>query len=507
MIQAVVGSGGKTTYIKKQANFFRKQGLKVFVTTSTHMFVEEDTLETDDAAEIIRELEEKHYVMAGCENAETIVQEKDEVSIRERQMSFSKCKIQALSRETYEKVCAYADVVLVEADGSKQLPIKFPASHEPVIYDNVDEIVVICGLHALGKKIKDVAHRVDLVLHCLNSYDMAKEERIVFNEDFTVITEDTIVTAEHIQKLLRKGYLEPLKEKFSDKKIIIQASHDDSLYQRTLARLIESDMDVSMIKKEWFASQPKLVVCGGGHVAKELVMMASCLDFYIKVIDDREEFANKERFPMADEVICDSFDNLSKYLEPNGYYVVVTRGHKADYECVKMILNSASYEYLGMIGSKLKVKTCFERLTEEGYCEEQINSIFAPIGLKIKANTPAEIALSILAEIIQEKNSRYSSYVSRELLEVQEPGVLCIIIEKTGSSPRGEGSMMFVSETGNVIDTIGGGTVEFAAIQDAKKITEVTVKEYHLNNQDSERLGMICGGSNKVLFVPLGRVR
>lgn len=490
MIQAVVGSGGKTTYIKRQAEYFRQQGLKVFVTTSTHMYIEENTFLTDNADEIIRELNEKHYVMAGVEEKNEkrhVVSDRAE-DIASNTGDLKPGKIRALSTETYKKVCEYADVVLVEADGSKGLPLKFPAEHEPAIYENVDEIVVVCGLQAMGKPLKNTAHRLELVLRCLN-------------ED-NYVTPETLVTAQHIQKLIRKGYVESLKKEFPDKSIKIKASHDGSLYQRVIAKILEADMEVSLVKEEWFASQPRLVVCGGGHVAKELVVMASCLDFYIKVIDDREEFANEERFPMADEIICDKFENLKNYLEPNGYYVVVTRGHAADYDCVKTILNNGSYEYLGMIGSKLKVNTCLERLQAEGYSEAQIQSIFAPIGLKIKANTPAEIAVSILAQIIQEKNSKSSSYVSRELLEVNEPGILCIIIEKEGSSPRGVGSMMFVSESG-ILDSIGGGIVEYAAVQDAKKVTGVTIKEYHLNNKTGEQLGMICGGSNKVLFVPL----
>ncbi len=276
---------------------------------------------------------------------------------------------------------------------------------------------------------------------------------------------------------------------------------NDSMYQRAVSALMKANMDVSLLKKEWFASRPRFIICGGGHISCDLVKMAACLDFSIKVIDDREEFATKTRFPQADEVICDSFENLSQYLEDNAYYIVVTRGHQADFECVKMIL-SHSYQYLGMIGSKLKVKTTFERLAAEGITEEQIRTIHAPIGLKIKAVTPAEIAVSILAEIVLEKNSREIASASKELLENKEEGVLCVIIDKTGSSPRGVGSMMFVKKT-NVIDSIGGGAVEFSVIEEARKNPIAQIKEYRLNNEQSEKLGMICGGSNTVLFVPV----
>ena len=104
-ITAVVGAGGKTTYIKKKAEEYTMLGKKVLVTTTTHMMREEDTLVSDDADEIIKVLIENSYVMAGRSCGE---------------------KIQALSEETYRKVSEYADVVLVEADGSKHMPIKFP---------------------------------------------------------------------------------------------------------------------------------------------------------------------------------------------------------------------------------------------------------------------------------------------------------------------------------------------------------------------------------------------
>ena len=462
MIQAFVGAGGKTSLIRKLARKYRAEGKKVFVTTTTHMFIEEDTILSDDAEEIISILEREGYVHAGIPEGR---------------------KIKALSEDTYRKVCEKAEIVLVEADGSKHMPIKFPNENEPVIPENAEEIVIVCGLYALGQKAADVSHRLELVKECLQ------------------IADDTIICPEHIQKLVQKGYVEPLKEKYPEKKIVIEPNHDGSLYQRAVASLMKHGMDVSLLEKAWFAAQPDLIICGGGHVSCELVKMASCLDFRIKVMDDREEFANRERFPLADEVICDSFENLEKYMEPNAYYVVVSREHKDDFTCVQAILHH-SYQYLGMIGSKGKVQKNFDNLRKAGAAEEQIASIHAPIGLKIGAVTPAEIAISILAEIIQEKNKKQISSVSRELLNVKEKGTLCIIIAKTGSSPRGVGSMMFVGEN-QIIDSIGGGAVEYAAIRQAKEVTEPMIRDYDLSEKDKVELGMICGGRNRVLFIPI----
>ena len=175
MIRAFVGSGGKTTLIHKQARQYLEEGKRVFVTTSTHMAIEKDTLLTDDADAIIRQLEKTGYAMAGLPEGG---------------------KIRSLSRDTYAQVCAHADVVLVEADGSNRKPIKFPNSTEPVIYDNVEEIVIVCGLHALGKPLGEVAHRPELVKRCLGA------------------SEDTAVTLEHIARLVLQGYLRPLRKRY-----------------------------------------------------------------------------------------------------------------------------------------------------------------------------------------------------------------------------------------------------------------------------------------------------
>ena len=465
MIIAVVGSGGKTTTIKKMAKNYLEQGKKVFLTTTTHMLVEEDTLLTDNPVEIIEQLEQNRYVMAGMP---------EEHSLK---------KIKSLSQETYLEVCKHADVVLVEADGSKHLPLKYPGEHEPVIPDNADEILVICGLHGLEKTAKEACHRLELVKSVLD------------------IEDDTVIQPTHVQRLIEEGYVMPLTDKYTDKKISVQATHDGSLYQRAVAALLKDGQDVEVLKKEWFSPQPKLIICGGGHVGREVAVLGSKLDFYVKVIDDREELVNEERFPTADERIVDSFENLNQYLEEGAFYVVVTPDHKADHECVKKILPS-SYAYLGMIGSKLKVARTYENLKGEGFQEEQLATIHAPIGLAIGAVTPAEIAVSIMAEIIQEKNKNRATFADTELLNCQDPGVLCIIIEKHGSAPRGVGSMMFVGDE-KIIGTIGGGAAEHMAINKAYEIEKVTVEQYTLEKNFANGLDMICGGNIKVIFIPL----
>jgi xanthine dehydrogenase accessory factor len=174
MIIAIVGSGGKTTLLHQLARQYRAEGKSVFVTTTTHMFIEEDTLLTDDAQLIIQALHEKSYAMAGIPVGN---------------------KISALSSETYDKVCAHADVVLVEADGSKHMPLKFPNATEPVIPEHTDQIIVVWGPHGLGKPAREVCHRLALVLDCLGIHG------------------DTPITREHVAVLLEKGYLMPLRRR------------------------------------------------------------------------------------------------------------------------------------------------------------------------------------------------------------------------------------------------------------------------------------------------------
>lgn len=462
MITCVVGSGGKTTLIHKLANDYLQQGKRVLITTTTHMYQEPDTLVTDNPAEILECLKQNGIAFAG-----TRCSEPD--------------KIGPLSAETLETVCNYADEVLIEADGSRQLPLKFPNATEPVLSPSCQRIIVVTSLLALGRPAKETVHRLPLALPLLD------------------ITEDTPITAEHIQTLLRKGYLEPLKNQTT--KLEIQVTQDGSLYQRALAALLAADMDVSVLDPDWFREKPRLFICGAGHVAKELADIAAHLDFRVQVMDRREEFANKERFPHAERIICAPFEELTTHLEKDSFYAVVTPGHQDDYACVKQIINS-SYAYLGMIGSRKKIETTYQTLLADGFSQEQLNTIHAPIGLSIGAITPGEIAISILAQMIEIKNQRSTASASAELLNTKEHGTLCIIIDKKGSTPRGKGSMMFVTDHSQ-IDSLGGGAIEHQAILDAKTVTAPCIKEYCLNASDSAKLGMICGGTNKVLFIPL----
>lgn len=154
---------------------------------------------------------------------------------------------------------------------------------------------------------------------------------------------------------------------------------------------------------EVIPAPPRLVVVGAGHIAVPLVKMAKLMDYYVTVMDDRMLFANRERFPEADEILVGDMAATLKEMAitPSTYIVLITRGHMYDEPCLRVVLNSPA-KYIGMIGSKRRTKACFQRFRdEEKIAEELIARVHAPIGLDIETETPEEIALSILAEIIQ----------------------------------------------------------------------------------------------------------
>lgn len=154
---------------------------------------------------------------------------------------------------------------------------------------------------------------------------------------------------------------------------------------------------------EVMPSPPKLVVVGAGHIAVPLVKMAKLMDYHVVVIDDRILFANRERFPEADEVVVGDMARTVKELDvtPSTYVVLITRGHKYDEPCLRELIHRPA-KYIGMIGSKRRIKACFERFKEEeDVSEDLISRVYAPIGLDIGTETPEEIGLCILGEIIK----------------------------------------------------------------------------------------------------------
>jgi xanthine dehydrogenase accessory factor len=150
-------------------------------------------------------------------------------------------------------------------------------------------------------------------------------------------------------------------------------------------------------------TQDSLYLFGAGHVARPVVEIASLVGFRTVVLDDREKFASQDNFPRADEVIVlDDFNHAldSLSLASGAYVVIVTRGHAHDQTILEQVL-ATSATYIGMIGSRTKVAHCFQSLKEKGFSQDQLARVHAPIGLKIGSETPEEIAVSIVAQLIQ----------------------------------------------------------------------------------------------------------
>ena len=149
-------------------------------------------------------------------------------------------------------------------------------------------------------------------------------------------------------------------------------------------------------------SLPILYLFGGGHMSLPVAKIGKLLNFRITVIDDREEFANPQRFPEADVIITEDFDKVFPKLNitKTGIIVVITREHKYDEVVLEQALSTPA-GYIGMLGSKTKNKAVFSNLLAKGIPQKQLDRVHAPIGLEINAKTPEEIAISILAEIIK----------------------------------------------------------------------------------------------------------
>ncbi len=157
----------------------------------------------------------------------------------------------------------------------------------------------------------------------------------------------------------------------------------------------------------YLAVGERAIIFGGGHCAQALANILKTVGFRIVIMDNLEEFASRELYPFAERTIVGDFTKLSEYidLKDDDYYIVMTNGHEFDLQCEEQLLKRP-FAYLGVIGSRRKTATINNKLKEEGFSDEAIASIHAPIGLKIKAVTPEEIAVSIASEIILERALR-----------------------------------------------------------------------------------------------------
>lgn len=268
---------------------------------------------------------------------------------------------------------------------------------------------------------------------------------------------------------------------------------------------------------ELLGNEKKFVICGGGHVSIPIIQMGLMIGCRVTVLEDRPKFADNARRAGASEVFCEPFEEGLKKIkgDEDTFFIIVTRGHRYDQVCLESIAGKP-HAYIGMIGSRLRVKKVKEAVIENGCDPEVVNRIYSPIGLNIGAETPEEIGIAILAEIIEVKNKRerrsgYSREIMRAILnreKRQEQKILATIVTRKGSAPRGIGTKMLVLPDGTCIGTIGGGCVESDIFQKAllmirNEETKVQVCHVDMTGQDAEDEGMVCGGVIDVLLEPV----
>lgn len=168
---------------------------------------------------------------------------------------------------------------------------------------------------------------------------------------------------------------------------------------------------------------PELIIVGAGHIAQPLAQLGTLCDFSVTVLDDRPQYAHRQRFPQADHVLALPLRETMREWAAAGrlgldsYVVLVTRGHQHDIDCLLELLDTP-LGYIGMIGSQRRVRTVFDLLSvEAGIPAEKFDRVYAPIGIAIGARTPAEIAVCIMAEIINVQRSGPARSISDERRE------------------------------------------------------------------------------------------
>ena len=306
-----------------------------------------------------------------------------------------------------------------------------------------------------------------------------------------------------------------------DKKVL---PLDDNIYQSINNSILTGKIDKINIENgkllliEPFFPKPRLIIFGGGHIAKPLVEFSSKVGFSITVIDDRPYFANSLRFPEAEKVICEDFRksfDLINFRESD-FVVIVTRGHRHDGLVLRNVLKH-NLKYIGMIGSKRRVKGMMDELISEGFSKELLEKVNSPIGLEIGAITPDEIAISIVSQLISfknqnilsGKNKKYSQpefdndVISEVNNETSMPKSILTILSSKGSVPRKAGAKMIAYPDGRTLGSIGGGCSEAEVLNKARSMmqkNEFSIERVDMTGDVAESIGMVCGGVMDVLI-------
>ncbi|WP_313344034.1 XdhC/CoxI family protein [Sedimentibacter sp.] len=307
---------------------------------------------------------------------------------------------------------------------------------------------------------------------------------------------------------------------FADNKIVFTNNYN--IDWNSLLSLLPSNKKSQIIVNgeqkifvEFIRQNYNVVICGAGHISMPVIKMCKLLDLPSTVIDDRLMFINNAKEAGADTVMYEPFeDALDKIQGDSGtFFIIVTRGHRYDQICLEKIIKKEN-AYIGMIGSKLRVSKVLDYLEEKGISRDDLNKVYTPIGLRIGAETPAEIAVSIMAEVIQVKNKRsgktvYDDEILNTILNelyYNIPKATATIVSRKGSSPREVGTKMVIFKDGTAIGTIGGGCVEADVRQKALRVIdnqESQLIKVDMTGVDAEEDGMVCGGIIEVFIEPI----
>ena len=287
----------------------------------------------------------------------------------------------------------------------------------------------------------------------------------------------------------------------------------DTLLDPAQSRKGVISLDGIRVFGDWLGQEMKLVICGAGHVSMPVIRIGKMMDCHVTVLEDRPLFADNARRAGADVVLCDSFAHGLDQVEGGSstYFVIGTRGHRYDQVCLEKIVRK-DHAYIGMIGSRRRVAAVKEMVLEQGGDPEVLENVYTPIGLDIGAETPTEIGVAIMGEIIQVKNKTkrtcgYSKEIMHEILSGEENDgrkVLATIVTRRGSAPRDAGTKMLVLPDGRCIGTIGGGCMEANIMRKALSMSRggnaLKLCHVDMTGEDAEDEGMVCGGVVDVLL-------
>jgi xanthine dehydrogenase accessory factor len=228
---------------------------------------------------------------------------------------------------------------------------------------------------------------------------------------------DSLVALAEGQSIL-KGYRLQPSDRGPATPDVGEAEADD--YALTLGMLCGGEAEVFL---EVYGRESHLLIVGAGHIGQKLCEMARLLDFRVTVLDERPEMVSRDRFPGASELVCAPPAEASRRvtIRPTTAVVIVTHGHVHDKAALAAVLASPA-RYIGMIGSKAKVRAVLEQLLAEGVDRALLERVHAPIGLDLGGQSPAEIALSILAEIVAEAYGRPGGPMKTSGLVLSGPG-------------------------------------------------------------------------------------